>query len=301
MSRGRAAALVLLLGGLFAGGYGATSALGHGSAPPPLIAVNRSIAGVGIGMSQHRVLDLYGKATKTVAITNAGGGMGMLWDYQLADGELIVEFVRGRVVSVETTSPSHRTRHGAGPGAPIALLHGFRHDFCSGGLWNGHPGLGPRAIVTVFVRDGDTVASVIVGRLVYYDLCDAVPKTQEVPPPPGSAVLSVTISPEGAGWVRSDPYLIDCPTACSRPFPPGSTVKLEAHTSAGYTFRGWAGGCSGTDVCTLKMDGPVQVVAQFDGAPPPPSSTAPTKTTKTSTEPQKTTTEGGGGGEGEAG
>ena len=34
----------------------------------------------------------------------------------------------------------------------------------------------------------------------------------------GAATLTVDVKPWGGGYVRSDPYLIDCPMACIRPF-----------------------------------------------------------------------------------
>ena len=44
----------------------------------------------------------------------------------------------------------------------------------------------------------------------------------------GAAVLTADIKPWGGGYVRSDPYLIDCPGACIRSFDQNREVKLTA-------------------------------------------------------------------------
>ena len=45
----------------------------------------------------------------------------------------------------------------------------------------------------------------------------------------GAAMLTVDIKPWGGGYVRSDPYLIDCPVACIRSFDQNREVKLTAY------------------------------------------------------------------------
>jgi hypothetical protein len=44
----------------------------------------------------------------------------------------------------------------------------------------------------------------------------------------GAATLTVDVKPWGGGYVRSDPYLIDCPLACVRSFDQNREVKLTA-------------------------------------------------------------------------
>ena len=99
----------------------------------------------------------------------------------------------------------------------------------------------------------------------------------------GAATLTVDVKPWGGGYVRSDPYLIDCPLACIRPFDQNREVKLTAYVTPGHTFKAWEGACAGQDnPCTLKVTGAVvDVTAVFTGqfvppAPPaPPAPTAP--------------------------
>ena len=104
----------------------------------------------------------------------------------------------------------------------------------------------------------------------------------------GAATLTVDVKPWGGGYVRSDPYLVDCPLACVRPFDQNREVKLTAYVTPGHTFKAWEGACAGQgNPCTLKVTGAiVDVTAVFTGqyvppAPPaPPAPTAPPATTQ---------------------
>ncbi len=91
----------------------------------------------------------------------------------------------------------------------------------------------------------------------------------------GAATLTVDVKPWGGGYVRSDPYLIDCPLACIRSFDPGREVKLTAYMTPGHTFKAWEGACAGQgNPCTIKVSGAMDVTAILEGqyvppAPPP--------------------------------
>jgi uncharacterized repeat protein (TIGR02543 family) len=50
-------------------------------------------------------------------------------------------------------------------------------------------------------------------------------------------------------------------------YPHGSIVSLTATPHAGYKFSGWSGGCSGTGVCNVTMNGAKSCTATFTGAP----------------------------------
>lgn len=93
----------------------------------------------------------------------------------------------------------------------------------------------------------------------------------------GAATLSVDVKPWGGGYVRSDPYLIDCPMACIRPFDQNREVKLTAFVTIGHTFSGWEGACAGQgNPCTLKASGAlVETTAVFTGQYTPPAPPAP--------------------------
>jgi len=93
----------------------------------------------------------------------------------------------------------------------------------------------------------------------------------------GAATLTVDVKPWGGGYVRSDPYRIDCPMACIRSFDSGQEIKLTAYMTPGHTFKAWEGACAGQgNPCTLKVSGAMDVTAVLEGqyVPPPPPQAA---------------------------
>jgi hypothetical protein len=92
----------------------------------------------------------------------------------------------------------------------------------------------------------------------------------------GAATLTVDVKPWGGGYVRSDPYLIDCPMACTRAFEPNREVKLTATMTPGHTFKAWEGACAGQgNPCTIKVSGSMDVVAVLEGRFVPPAPVTP--------------------------
>jgi quercetin dioxygenase-like cupin family protein len=86
--------------------------------------------------------------------------------------------------------------------------------------------------------------------------------------PQGVPQLHVHVNPHWFGYVRSTPYLIDCPRACMRPVGAGAQVTLTATPNSGWTFDRWSlGPCDGqtNSTCTFTMpDAKVtDVVAAF--------------------------------------
>ena len=74
--------------------------------------------------------------------------------------------------------------------------------------------------------------------------------------------FTITVTASGDGTVTSTPAGINCPSACSGSFAPGTTVTLAAAANAGSTFVGWSGGgCTGTGTCAVTGD--ASVTAQF--------------------------------------
>ncbi|HEX5450717.1 MAG TPA: hypothetical protein VFW85_11755, partial [Gaiellaceae bacterium] len=85
---------------------------------------------------------------------------------------------------------------------------------------------------------------------------------------PCASFLHVETNPAGAslGYVRSTPYAIDCPHACTRPFAAGTSVVLTAYPSNGASFTSWSGACAGQgNPCTVTVNGDTQVTANFGG------------------------------------
>src|SRR3954463_5483586 len=88
---------------------------------------------------------------------------------------------------------------------------------------------------------------------------------------PGAVLLSVETTPAGdaAGRVRSDPYLVDCPGACTRPYDPGSKVTLTEAPTRGFTLTSWGGGTCDegktTSMCAFVITKDTHVVADYSG------------------------------------
>lgn len=75
--------------------------------------------------------------------------------------------------------------------------------------------------------------------------------------------LAITIDGPGSGSVSSSPAGINCGTDCSADYLENTVVTLTAARTAGSTFAGWGGACSGSDSCTLAMDAAKSVTATF--------------------------------------
>jgi hypothetical protein len=88
-------------------------------------------------------------------------------------------------------------------------------------------------------------------------------------------ILAVNKNGTGTGSVASSPAGIDCGLTCTKSFGKNTVVTLTPTASAGSTFTGWSGDCSGTGACTVTMDQAHSVTATFDLIPvvPPPSYT----------------------------
>ncbi|MEI7891284.1 MAG: hypothetical protein WCI36_04960, partial [bacterium] len=87
-----------------------------------------------------------------------------------------------------------------------------------------------------------------------------------VSPPvaPTTFALNVTKSGTGTGTVSSSPAGISCGATCSANFNSGANVVLTATPTAGSTFTGWTGACSGTNAtCTVGMSAGKSVGAGF--------------------------------------
>lgn len=78
-------------------------------------------------------------------------------------------------------------------------------------------------------------------------------------------LLTINKTGDGTGKVVSDPAGIDCGDTCSSNFEFGKVVTLTAAAETGSIFKGWTGGCTGSDtVCRVIMDEAEDVTAIFD-------------------------------------
>lgn len=58
---------------------------------------------------------------------------------------------------------------------------------------------------------------------------------------------------------------INCGSDCTESYASITSVTLNAVATTGSTFAGWSEACSGTGVCTVKVDGAKTVMANFTG------------------------------------
>src|SRR5262249_51268980 len=78
-----------------------------------------------------------------------------------------------------------------------------------------------------------------------------------------SCSLTVTRSGPGRGTVTSSPAGINCGATCSTSYTSGTAVTLTAAPTAGSSFAGWSGACSGTGTCSVTMNAATSVTATF--------------------------------------
>lgn len=83
--------------------------------------------------------------------------------------------------------------------------------------------------------------------------------------------LAVAVNGNGNGTIRSQPAGINCgkftrnidPNACFELYPLNQDVSLTAQPEPGAMFKGWAGACSGTTICHIRMNSNQYVTAKF--------------------------------------
>ncbi len=78
--------------------------------------------------------------------------------------------------------------------------------------------------------------------------------------------LTVNKTGAGAGTVTSNPTGISCGSTCAASYASGTAVTLTPSLSAGATFGGWSGACTGTGTCVVTMTAAQTVTATFNGS-----------------------------------
>ncbi|MBF0566971.1 MAG: DUF1566 domain-containing protein [Nitrospirae bacterium] len=93
------------------------------------------------------------------------------------------------------------------------------------------------------------------------------------------ANLVISRTGTGIGTVTSADGKINCGSACSGTYSPGTGVTLTAAASSGSTFAGWSGGgCSGTSFCTVTINSDTTITATFNSNATPTPTPTPTPT-----------------------
>ena len=77
---------------------------------------------------------------------------------------------------------------------------------------------------------------------------------------------TLNVSVAGNGTVTSSPTGITCPSLCTMNYSSGTPVMLTATPSAGATFSGWGGACSGNGSCLVTMNSRESVTAMFSSS-----------------------------------
>ena len=90
--------------------------------------------------------------------------------------------------------------------------------------------------------------------------------------PGGSAALTVSKNGTGTGSVTGTG--ITCGSDCTESYAQGTSVTLTATATAGSSFIGWGGACSGSGACAVTMDQARSVSATFNSDPVPPKTYA---------------------------
>jgi hypothetical protein len=90
---------------------------------------------------------------------------------------------------------------------------------------------------------------------------NAPPTTSEEAAPPDGSPVTLDVTVDGVGTVRSEPPGIDCANQapaghCSATFEPTTKVTLTMTAGEGWKHAGWSGGgCSGSaSTCSLNVD-----------------------------------------------
>ncbi len=78
-----------------------------------------------------------------------------------------------------------------------------------------------------------------------------------------NAILTVSGIGTGTGTVASSVGGISCGSSCTATLAAGTAVTLTASASSGSVFTGWGGACSGTGVCSIKLNSSTTVAAEF--------------------------------------
>jgi hypothetical protein len=88
----------------------------------------------------------------------------------------------------------------------------------------------------------------------------------------GVRTLTIAMAGTGTGVVKSKAMGIECTASCSPSIVAGTKVSLAAVPTAGSTFSGFSGACSGVGRCIVQLSEAQSVTATFAKVPVPSSS-----------------------------
>jgi hypothetical protein len=85
----------------------------------------------------------------------------------------------------------------------------------------------------------------------------------------GNRTLTLNLTGSGTGTVKSTKAGIECSTSCSPSLAAATKLTLSATPTAGSSFSGFSGACSGAKTCKVSMSEARSVTATFNKIPTP--------------------------------
>ncbi|MEM7828420.1 MAG: fibronectin type III domain-containing protein [Candidatus Aenigmatarchaeota archaeon] len=152
-------------------------------------------------------------------------------------------------------------------GTPLTDLAGFKVYYgTSSGNYSQNIDVGN---VTTYAVNNLTEGKTYYFAVTAYDTSDNESKysnevNKTIPIPIQQYTLTVSKAGTGEGTVISSPAGINCGSDCTEIYNQGTVVTLTPTPSINSIFDGWSGGgCSGTSICSISINSPTTVCANF--------------------------------------
>lgn len=128
-------------------------------------------------------------------------------------------------------------------------------------LWGDAPGGPPYPSDSTLLTAGGAFATALNGSGQIISLAST-------PSQPGDLLLvTLNFSGTGSGTVNSIPSGFTCSSGtCTSVFAQGASLTLVPTSSAGSSFSGWSGACTGSGNCGVAVTSPVVVTATFSAS-----------------------------------
>lgn len=115
--------------------------------------------------------------------------------------------------------------------------------------------------VTLLSAGSCTITAAQAGNALYTAASEVKQTFAIIATPMQTQMLQVSV--QGEGSIKSLPAGIECGADCQESYLANTSVTLTATPTAGNTFTGWSGACSGLDVCQVNMNQMWTVMATF--------------------------------------
>ena len=170
---------------------------------------------------------------------------------------LFIIFIVIAVATGSTTTPTISTTQNTQPNVLVSNLNQANE---------------PRTTTPVTVTQAPSSSTPIMQKVV---ISSTPPPVVTQPVPPVMYAVDITFPGNGDGTITSSPAGVTCVVGkCSGTFSVGTSVILTATPTGGSSFVGWLttdDSCLSTNTCTVKISGPIWVMAKFNAPPPTPT------------------------------